>query len=780
MSSTPGVPETKSAETTSVEAGSRKGPSTERGAPGGIVVTTQTQTQTEKTVPASTATKALTPNTIAIKLPTPLLGPSSDPPAPPPLAPENNNNNNGLPQTPNRSYAELKNQSIKSPLLTPGAVSINGLGSAGMTPLPSVFEASTFERKEETLEQRWMSDLLLEYADDSFFDDNRFAENRKAGCCAVPVWGMNKNYGVFRDILLAVIGSALLILGLIADDTMLSTSFNLVEVDWIWVIMIGFATVLYVIIRALVFILLNVSLGLMYRCRLMRGYFYLLATNSSTTPFIWSICMIILHVNLPYSTKIDAASSRVPLWVLKFLPVKINDSVVPSTEFSNFLYRFYIVVLVVAVTDAARVLLVDAVSAVPNYMKFNQDIQFLVPRIRGFELIHDVIKGERNLGEMGKKVTSDGSGDGELNQNALPKYFELPLVNLDEQERVSDDATRVISVRIHDRKTARAVAKRLYSFFAKNSEENTIGIDLPHFLAPIDERRLDSSTLKIEMTRVFNLIDGDCSGTITEAEFVAACEEMQRLHRNISQGEVSYEIGTIAVQYIVKGVYLIIMLFVVLAILDVDVMEVYGYLMTFIAAWSFALSSSITRAVESLLFITVYRTFDVGDSVVINGVRYTVKEIRFFNTVFTAGTGEAVYISNPDMMTKNIVNRFRSRHAVVTLRFDISLDTPSAHIAAIKQEFDGYVKRNWKVSLIDDVFPIVISNKQSLLLHRVSQNACQYPSIISTCLSSSALDDLTNRFVSTDVLKYFNRVGYQNLTSLQVSSLMQLCKTIRS
>ncbi len=76
--------------------------------------------------------------------------------------------------------------------------------------------------------------------------------------------------------------------------------------------------------------------------------------------------------------------------------------------------------------------------------------------------------------------------------------------------------------------------------------------------------------------------------------------------------------------------------------------------------WAFALRTSITRVIESILFITIYRCFDVGDMIKLNDEVLKVTSIQLLNTTFKAGSGEAdllYHTRDRDHITLSCMNR---------------------------------------------------------------------------------------------------------------------------
>ncbi len=56
----------------------------------------------------------------------------------------------------------------------------------------------------------------------------------------------------------------------------------------------------------------------------------------------------------------------------------------------------------------------------------------------------------------------------------------------------------------------------------------------------------------------------------------------------------------------------------------ISLIGVYASISAFVAVWAFALRGTISKILESILFITVYRCYDVGDVVRIENDTFKV------------------------------------------------------------------------------------------------------------------------------------------------------------
>ena len=210
---------------------------------------------------------------------------------------------------------------------------------------------------------------------------------------------------------------------------------------------------------------------------------------------------------------------------------------------------------------------------------------------------------------------------------------------------------------------------------------------------------------KNKLKELFYIINTSESGFISREEFINVFEEMYSHYSKLSHGLITKKTINKALELVIGFCYFIIVFFICLMILRINIVNLYSSTITFLALSSFGLSTSITRFVESILYITVYREFEIGDYVKIGGLLYTVKKIKLFNTVFIGESGEVVFISNNILITLVVQNLSKSNNALVSIFLKINKGIDETSLKKIRNEVGLYLKKNkneW--SLEYDVF----------------------------------------------------------------------------
>ena len=93
--------------------------------------------------------------------------------------------------------------------------------------------------------------------------------------------------------------------------------------------------------------------------------------------------------------------------------------------------------------------------------------------------------------------------------------------------------------------------------------------------------------------------------------------------------------------------------------------------------------------------------FDIGDGLEIDGVAYTVKEIRLLSTLLIDGRGSDVQCANTVLNTKYIMNRRRSGPMTETFEFTVGYSTTFEQLEDLRREF--HLLHFWRLE--DLTFP---------------------------------------------------------------------------
>ena len=441
----------------------------------------------------------------------------------------------------------------------------------------------------------------------------------------VPIVGLNKKYGITRDIILFIIGSAVF------------SGYLFIPNDYIyWNIILIFASIIlsFVISRFLSFVILNTILNLLIKINNISLYYYITLLNGNLTLLIWSVFMLMLcAIYLPYFS-------------LEIINIYIKN-----------VYSIFTCTAVISITNYIRLIIIDFIIDVPSYKQFKIELEDF---LSFYYKLHNIFG---LLESNDKKIE-------------LPKYFTLPFIYKNNNPK---------TVNIKNRKDAKSIGKLLFRYFNENNK-CTVGVDIDCFTSLFDH-----NNIKKNIEDLFSLLDTNSTGTISEEKFINICELLYDNYNNLSHGLVVNRTATKALELIVLIIYIFIIIFIILLILNIDIQYLYTSITALTAVWAFALSTSITRFVESILFITVYRVYDIGDVINVNNNILTVKNIKLYNTFFICNKGCEVSISNSLLSTFTISNLYRSKHSLIEYNLEIINNFEKLNF--LRNEIDLFLKK---------------------------------------------------------------------------------------
>ena len=113
---------------------------------------------------------------------------------------------------------------------------------------------------------------------------------------------------------------------------------------------------------------------------------------------------------------------------------------------------------------------------------------------------------------------------------------------------------------------------------------------------------------------------------------------------------------------IVLTTFHVVLLFIAMAIFDMNIMEMWFTVSSVLLAFAFMFGNSVKVLFESIIFIFIVHSFDIGDNILINGERHVVRNISIMNTETTKWNGQVIYYPNTVLNTAPLVNLTRTKH----------------------------------------------------------------------------------------------------------------------
>lgn len=184
----------------------------------------------------------------------------------------------------------------------------------------------------------------------------------------------------------------------------------------------------------------------------------------------------------------------------------------------------------------------------------------------------------------------------------------------------------------------------------------------------------------------FASFDTDGSGKIDAEELEEAIIDIYNSRENVSRGLKSN--GKIVKK--LDNLFLIVALCIgsVLTspIFDVGAGRLFVAVGVLSAGFGFLFHSTAKSCFESLIFVFIQHSFDVGDRVVIDDETFVIDDIEVFTTKMVRWDGVMVYITNSSLCSKTIQNIRRSDGQLESLALKVKGDSPTESLWTFRQE----------------------------------------------------------------------------------------------
>ena len=440
------------------------------------------------------------------------------------------------------------------------------------------------------------------------------------------------------------------------------------NIYWLWTYIVSVGLLLYIVCKLFVFLFLNCLLSIFLYFGKIKFYYYTHSLNGNLNLIIWSTTMLFLS-----NTIFQDDQKNINL-------LFFNIQSIQTVNFDDIL----VCMIFIGLSNTARLIIVDSLLEIPSYDKFKSELEYFLKLSKGIHTIFGTYT-EKNI----------------LSILPLPQEFQLPLNTIDFNE--STDKKQILDsitvVKLESKKEARLVGKMLFNLL--DNLDNNLGVNLWCIIELLDHNDPKFLEKKVVVEDTFKIINKNESGYISYEEFLNYIEEMFTYYNKLSHGLTTKKTVNKALEIIIVFCYIIIIIFICLLILKINIYAIYSSFAAFFALSAFGLSTSITRFVESILYITVYREFEVGDRVKIGEAMYIVKKIKLFNTIFIADSGgEIVYISNNVLISLTVQNLSKSTNAIVKIGIKVDNNVTVEKINMLVEKIGVYLKNdkyNWSL-----------------------------------------------------------------------------------
>ncbi|KAL7314267.1 hypothetical protein PS15m_005863 [Mucor circinelloides] len=183
----------------------------------------------------------------------------------------------------------------------------------------------------------------------------------------------------------------------------------------------------------------------------------------------------------------------------------------------------------------------------------------------------------------------------------------------------------------------------------------------------------------------FRLFDADSNGDISRREMRAACIRIYCERKDLARSMRDMSQATGKLDIILMVFFACIWAIVVMAVFGVDIgTQLMPLWSAFIAA-SFIFGNSAKDAFESIIFVFVTHPFDTGDRILIGSENWTVANVGLSVSTFLKWDGSVIYAKNSVLATQYIINCRRSGSTTESFDIEVSYNTPSWKIHAVRE-----------------------------------------------------------------------------------------------
>lgn len=199
-------------------------------------------------------------------------------------------------------------------------------------------------------------------------------------------------------------------------------------------------------------------------------------------------------------------------------------------------------------------------------------------------------------------------------------------------------------------------------------------------------------------SEVYSVFDLNLDGNITRSELEQVFTEVHQCYRNLIRSVSSSAEALRALDLVLSVSISLILLLIYCLIWGANITSILTLTLSFILALNVVIGDWAKNAFDSLMFLFVCHSFDIGDEVTIEGdpKRYTVSRVYVLKTAMRDSSGVEVYMPNPSLLRKNITNWKRSNEQWEQVSLYLGCDTTEEQIYAFRARLTEFLKTQGK------------------------------------------------------------------------------------
>ena len=192
--------------------------------------------------------------------------------------------------------------------------------------------------------------------------------------------------------------------------------------------------------------------------------------------------------------------------------------------------------------------------------------------------------------------------------------------------------------------------------------------------------------------KVMEVLDTENVGVLKREQIVRRFVEIYERRRDLAKSLASTTSVLATLETITLSALYVVLVFVVLGIFDQNILEMWFTVSSMFLAFVFMFGNSIRQLFESVIFIFVIHPFDVGDSVLIKGVRHKIQNISILTTETTKWNGQVIYYPNSVLNSNPMINLSRTKTYTDEQTWVVDLHTPQRVFESLPMYLEAYAK----------------------------------------------------------------------------------------
>ena len=264
----------------------------------------------------------------------------------------------------------------------------------------------------------------------------------------------------------------------------------------------------------------------------------------------------------------------------------------------------------------------------------------------------------------------------------LEKHFRSKKLQMTLTDRLGGSPEKLSDVETEGE--ARKFAYYLFWNLSSDPERDYIVVEDLRELVPAES-----------VQEAFGVLDRDDSGQATLEEIQESVSEVFRERRNLAETLQDTRNIVGRLDWIFCVVLQLVNCFIVLAIFDANVKQIWLTFSSAIILFSFVFSSSLRDTYSNVMFLMATHPFDVGDQVLLdNGDVLTVDRMSIMTTQFIKGDNSRTYIPNAKLSQQSITNLTRSEKKIDSFRVFLDLNTPAETFTELQEMVQKFMDAN--------------------------------------------------------------------------------------